>query len=389
MSREFLPAHGAPCRCLRSADIPADILPEMLDECAGTGKNAGARIARTANDENQHHESIRMKTKLPRRSFLKQLTAGTCLGVSLPSAVTPTSSLDKTPDAGQKPPREVRLERLRPQEIEQAMQACPVLFQPLGTIEWHGLHNLVGLDAVKAHHLCVRAAQRGGGLVAPPLFGGVGGLNEPHTFVMEPEDDIHSVLVRGWVEKLGREAVRQGFRAVIILTGHYGAAQQIVIRDAAVQLSRTLETPVLGTPEHFLALDAGYYGDHAAWGETSLMLYLDPESVDLSRLGKAPHKGVFGRDPKEATRAAGEKLAETIIDRLARLAQQMPRWDTTTRHRFIEAEAALVNRQMALAAQGKAIWSAWRNIGRGVFNNYGQLLVEQQFEAIVQLTTKL
>ena len=56
--------------------------------------------------------------------------------------------------------REVRLERLRPREIERAMQTCPVLFQPLGTIEWHGLHNIAGLDAVKAHHLCVRV--RGG-----------------------------------------------------------------------------------------------------------------------------------------------------------------------------------------------------------------------------------
>jgi len=71
------------------------------------------------------------------------------------------------------------------------------------------------------------------------------------------------------------------------------------------------------------------------------------------------------------------------------LAQQMPQWDAATRHRFVEAEAALVNRQLALAAQEKVIWSAWRNIGNGVFNDYGRLLVDQQFEAIVQLTEKL
>ncbi len=269
------------------------------------------------------------------------------------------------------------------------MRDCPVLFQPLGTIEWHGVHNVVGLDAVKAHHLCVRAAQRGGGLVAPPLFGGVGGMNEPHTFVMEPENDVHSVLVRAWVEKLCREAIRQGFRAVIILTGHYGAAQQIVIRELAVRLSRTLGAPVLGTPEYFLALDAGYHGDHAAWGETSLMLYLDPDSVDLGRLGKPPHQGVGGRDPRQATRADGERLAETIISRLARLAQQMPRWDAATRQRFIAAEAALVNRQLALAAQEKVIWTAWRNIGKGVFSDYGRLLVEEKFEQIAELTKAL
>jgi creatinine amidohydrolase len=285
--------------------------------------------------------------------------------------------------------REVRLERLRPREVEQAERECPTLFQPLGTIEWHGVHNVVGLDAVKAHHLCVRAAQRGGGLVAPPVFGGVGGLNEPWTFVMEPEDDVHSTLVRAWVDKLIREAVRQGFQAVIVLTGHYGAAQQMVIRDLAVRASRSLGVPVLGTPEYFLALDVGYLGDHAAWGETSLMLYLDPESVDVSRLGQPPHQGVGGRDPREATRAAGEKLAETIIDRLARLATQMPKWDGPTRERFIEAEAALVNRQFALAAEEKKAWAGWRNVGKGVFSDYGRLLVEQKFDEILQLIPKL
>jgi creatinine amidohydrolase len=336
------------------------------------------------------------KAGMPRRAFLARAggsawAAGTCGAVASLRAASRAEQADPSPDRTEDPPggREVRLERLRPREIEKAMQACPVLYQPLGTVEWHGLHNIVGLDAVKAHHLCIHAARRGGGVVAPAVFGGVGGLDQPHTFVMEPENDVHSTLVRDWVGKLGREAVRQGFRAVIILTGHYGAAQQIVIRDVAVRLTRSLGVPVLGTPEYFLALDAGYWGDHAAWGETSLMLHLDPESVDLSRLGQPPHKGVGGRDPREATRADGERLAETIIVRLARLASQMPRWDASTRQRFVEAEAALVNRQLELAVSEKAVWAGWRNIGKGAFSDYGRLLAEQKFEEIIELTRQL
>jgi len=334
---------------------------------------------------------------ITKRQFLRTLSGGALLasmGPALdacPTLEAPPAQEDPALRSPVRPqdPREVRLERLRPREIEQAMHACPVLFQPLGTIEWHGLHNIAGLDAVKAHHLCVRAAQRAGGLVAPPVFGGVGGLNQPHTFVMEPEHEMQSTLVRGWVEKLCREAVRQGFRAVIVLTGHYGAEQQMVIRDLAVRLSRSLGVPVLGTPEYFLALDVGYHGDHAAWGETSLMLYLDPESVDLSRLGEPPHRGVGGRDPREATRADGETLAETIIGRLARLAEQMPGWDREVLARFIDAEAALVNRQMALSAPPAEIWNGWRNIGKGAFSSYGRLLAEGKFEDIVALTRQL
>ncbi len=285
---------------------------------------------------------------------------------------------------------EVRLEHLRPHQIDEAMKQCPLLFLPLGTIEWHGLHNIVGLDALKAHMLCARAAQRGGGLVAPPLYGGIGGLDQPHTFVMEAENDLFSVLLHPWLEKLCREAVRQGFRSIIILTGHYGAGQQIVVRETAVRMSRILQVPVLGCPEYFLALDAGYRGDHAAWGETSLMMYLDPPSVDLDRLGDEPHRGVGGKDPKRfATRVDGQRMAELIVDRLARLARQMPSWDAATLERFIQAESALVNRQIALAQAGKEAWAGWRNVGQGVFDDYGRLLVEQKFEDIRALVEKL
>jgi creatinine amidohydrolase len=182
----------------------------------------------------------------------------------------------------------------------------------------------VGVDAVKAHALCVRAAEKGGGLVAPALYGGVGGMNEPHTFVMEPEDSVFSNLLRPWLEQLCREMARDGFRAIIILTGHYGAAQQIVVRETAVRMSRVLGIPVLGTPEYILAMDVGYTGDHGAWGETSLMMHLYPDTVDLSRLGDPPHKGVGGRDPKESSAEDGRLITDTIVSRLAALSQKMP-----------------------------------------------------------------
>ncbi|MCC7495165.1 MAG: creatininase family protein [Fimbriimonadaceae bacterium] len=277
-------------------------------------------------------------------------------------------------------PSEVRLELLRPAAIEAALAACPTLFQPLGTIEWHGLHNIVGLDAVKAHHLCVRAAQRGGGLVAPPVYGGIGGLDEVYTFVTEAEDQTTSVLLRNWLDRLVREAVRSGFRAVILLTGHYGSGQQMIVRDAAAQLTQTLGVPVLGTPEYLLAVDAGYHGDHAAWGETALMLELDPTCVDLSTLGEPPHRGVGGRDPREATAADGARLVEVIVSRLARLAAAMPTWDRATCWRFAAAEAAMVARQRELAVECGQTWAAWRQIHQGSWDAYPDALVDGRFE---------
>ena len=321
-----------------------------------------------------------MTRRVGRRAFL---------GVAAAGAILPSPPAQGEPrDASTASPREVRLEFLRPREIEAARTACPTIFQPLGTVEWHGVHNVVGVDAVKAHALCLRAAQKGGGVVAPPLFGGVGGLNEPHTFVMEPEDSVFSTLLRPWLEQLCREMVRNGFRAIIVLTGHYGAAQQIVVRETAVRLSRALGIPVLGTPEYLLALDVGYGGDHAAWGETSLMMHLFPGTVDLSRLGEPPHQGVGGRDPRQASAEDGRTITETIVSRLAILAQKMPTWNYETLDRFLDAEAALVARQLSAPRGKNAIWTAWRNLGPAL-RDYGRWLTEERFEEIKAAVAKL
>jgi creatinine amidohydrolase len=285
---------------------------------------------------------------------------------------------------------EVRIEHLRPKEIEAAMLRCPLLYLPLGTIEWHGRHNVVGLDALKAYELCVRAARDGGGLVAPPLYGGMGGLDQPHTFVIEPEDSLESTLFRPWLERLCSEAVRQGFKAAIMLTGHYGASQQMVVRRAAVHMTQQLGKPILGVPEYFLGLDVGYLGDHAAFFETSLMMHLDPESVDLAQLGEEPHQGVGGRDPKKYANAQdGKRLADAIIRRLIAMAQQMPQWDEETIRQFAAAEEALVSRQMALAKETGCIWAAWRHFDTNVLAPYPELLANRRFDEIIHLVGKL
>lgn len=285
---------------------------------------------------------------------------------------------------------EVRMQWLKPKEIEEAMERCPTLFLPLGTIEWHGVHNVVGLDAVKAHALCVRAAERAGGLVMPPLFGGVGGLDMPHTFVMDPERSLELNHLRPWLEKLISEAGRQGFKAVIVVTGHYGASQQMAVREAAVRMSKVLNLPVLGTAEYMLGLDQGYYGDHAAFFETSLMMYLHPDTVDLDRLGEEPHEGVGGRDPKKHANAGdGKRIAEAIIGRLASLAEQMPDWDENTVSAFVTAEEALVSTQIWLAGRAGHVRAAWSNIREGSFDAYPGLLTSRRFHEIVELTKLL
>ncbi len=67
--------------------------------------------------------------------------------------------------------RKVQFEEMFPWEVAEALADTPLCYLPLGTLEWHGEHSAVGLDALKAHAVCVRAAQISGGLVVPPCIG--------------------------------------------------------------------------------------------------------------------------------------------------------------------------------------------------------------------------
>jgi creatinine amidohydrolase len=282
----------------------------------------------------------------------------------------------------------VQWERMFPQEFRAAMAVLPVVFLPLGTVEWHGEHNALGLDSLKAHALCVQAAQQVGGVVHPPLYGGMGGLDRPATVVIEEEFAWENYLLRPWLEKLCSEFQRIGFRAVIILTGHYGHNQQIVVRETAARMTQRLQIPVLGTPEYWLAQDAGYAGDHAGIGETSLLWHLHPELVSIERIRQDPDYGKTDAIEQGSSPELGQQYADLIVARLARLAVAMVGWDETTRTAFVRAERALVDAQVRGWRTHHA-WAAWEALSRKGLRQYGAFLVAQDFAAIAAMAEQL
>ena len=64
----------------------------------------------------------------------------------------------------------VQFEEMFPWELAQAIAKAPICYLPLGVLEWHGEHNAVGLDGIKAHAVCVEAARQSGGVVVPTLY---------------------------------------------------------------------------------------------------------------------------------------------------------------------------------------------------------------------------
>jgi creatinine amidohydrolase len=259
----------------------------------------------------------------------------------------------------------------------------------MGTVEWHGEHNALGLDSLKAHALCVRAAKAaGGGVVHPPLYGGMGGLDKPATVIVEGEHSWDNLLLRPWLERLCGEFHRLGFRAILILTGHYGHNQQIVVRETAARMTERLQIPVLGTAEYWLAQDVGYLGDHAGIGETSLLWHLHPELVAVERIRSDPEYGRTDRIEKGSSPELGARYAAVIVERLARLARGMVSWSDATREAFARAERTVVGAQVKGWRTDHA-WAAWRKMSSGELAQYGALLTEERFDEIESLARDL
>ncbi|MFD0670936.1 creatininase family protein [Cohnella sp. GCM10027633] len=279
----------------------------------------------------------------------------------------------------------IQWELMLPEEFRDAQAKLPILFLPLGTVEWHGEHNALGLDSLKAHELLVRtAAQAGGGVVHPPLYGGMGGLDKPATIIMEPEMAWENVLLRTWLEQYCYEFHRNGFKAIILLTGHYGHNQQIVIRETAVRMSERLRIPVFGSPEYWLALDEGYLGDHAGIGETSLLWDLHSELVQIERIRQDPDYGVDELIEKGSSPELGRRYADRIVDRLASLGRQMLEWNDAKLDRYISSERAIVQAQ-SQGWRNIGGWEFWTHIPNSEFVRYGQYLVEEKFEEIERM----
>ena len=241
----------------------------------------------------------------------------------------------------------VRYEEMLPHEIVEARTRRPVAYLPIGTLEWHGEHLCVGNDAVKAHALAVRLAEEGGGLVFPALFWGenresslMEANHDPEGRIAEKMGLPKSSFAPGYMEvspaeqdefyvrllvHMLRQVESLGFRAIVILAGHYPLLRHA---RAAVELySLRGKARAWAATGYELVRDVlPDAGDHAAQWETSLLMVLRPDCVDLSRLPADPKDliGVGGRrPPHEASREYGERGLRLVMDRMLARVEEM------------------------------------------------------------------
>jgi creatinine amidohydrolase len=219
----------------------------------------------------------------------------------------------------------VEYQKLLPYQFDQRMKEFPLVYIPIGTLEWHGPHQALGLDALKMHALCVDAARKSGGIVFPPIYHGIRymvpygeGYEFDANFPVDPE-----VLKSFLAETLTRlEAV--GFKAAILTTGHTCREQINLTNFVAGSYKGKMK--VLGTNDAVFGRSVGHTSDHANKWETSILWYYMPELVEIDRLPEDPKAWLpgIGENPRTtSSRELGKKAADAVSTDLANRAKKL------------------------------------------------------------------
>ncbi|AYB42850.1 creatinine amidohydrolase [Paenibacillus sp. cl141a] len=223
-------------------------------------------------------------------------------------------------------------------EVEEKIRKLGAAILPIGAVEAHGPHLPLGTDNLLASRLADKLAERTDSFVLPTLpYGQVWSLrNFPGSINVSNE-----ALIR-LLADIGESIYHQGFRLFIMVNGHLGNA--VALKEAArILYERVPELKVFyffypGTKEitaevrEASAAHGSYM--HADEIETSYMLYLAGEYVDMSKAidgaPQIPIEADFTPTPWEemtasavlgdatlATREKGERIIERSLEVMA------------------------------------------------------------------------
>jgi len=226
----------------------------------------------------------------------------------------------------------VRLEDLTWVEAEKVLTSDAVVVLPLGAeSKEHGPHLKLGNDYLMAQYLAARVREKASVVVAPTI-----NYNYYPAFLEYPGSTSLSLeTARDLVVDVCRGLARFGPRRFYVLNTGVSTVRALQPAADALAADGTLMRytdllKAMAPVERRVATQEG--GTHADELETSMMLYIAPESVDMSKavkdyrpggggLTRDPNKkdavysasGVWG-DPTLATREKGKVLTEALVD---------------------------------------------------------------------------
>ncbi|HEV3468745.1 MAG TPA: creatininase family protein [Pyrinomonadaceae bacterium] len=234
--------------------------------------------------------------------------------------------------AGQARPKGVLLEDLTWVEAEKVLREETVVVIPLGAAaKEHGPHLKLKNDWLIAEYLKRRVLERSDVVVAPTV-----NYHFYPAFLEYPgSTSLRLETARDLIVDVCRSLARYGPRRFYVL--NTGVSTLRALKPAAEALAQdglllayTDFLKITGPVEKAIGRQEG--GTHADEIETSIMLYIAAETVDMKKAAKDYHPSAergFTRDPKGkgiysptgifgdatlATRAKGEKITKALVE---------------------------------------------------------------------------
>jgi creatinine amidohydrolase len=235
----------------------------------------------------------------------------------------------------------VLYEELTPAEFAARLSDCPVAYLPLGTIEWHGDHLPLGSDGLQSEEFFKKLATEVGGIVLPKLFIGPDGYDTlidgreyygmdcGKVFSDQCRYEIQQLTGSAyWVpdstfdsmmQGIMKQLSRAGFK-MVVAHGHGPSGNYI---DAHIRDFKDRYSLVVMNCWHNDSADLCLQCDHAGANETSIMMFVRPELVEMSNLPQDTATwplGMLGRDPRiYANREFGKSIVDFEIRKMAGL----------------------------------------------------------------------
>ncbi|MDI6655793.1 MAG: creatininase family protein [Candidatus Hydrothermarchaeota archaeon] len=210
-------------------------------------------------------------------------------------------------------------------EVKEYLKKRRDVLVPFGSVEEHGHHLPLSTDGDIALAIADKLGEKTGILAAPIIWYGISNTTRGYAGTTMVSFDS----LRAYSKDVMLSLKESGFRIVYLLSGHMSRSHLEAIKEAAKAID--LETYLLDFSQIKTDDILETKPMHACEAETSLMLYLHPEKVNMRKAVdekiefekfsvrgslKKTKSGVFG-SPTRATKEKGKKLFGRIVKELA------------------------------------------------------------------------
>jgi creatinine amidohydrolase len=194
-----------------------------------------------------------------------------------------------------------------------------IILIPHGSTEEHGYHLPLKTDSLIAEKICSVFYPSNSIIVAPVMNYTALRATKAMPGTAGPDEKEYAA----WIETVTKDFLKLKPKGIVFFLAHDGGTQRKVLSRMKKRFGSKLDYISASKVDHE-ALEKGIVetGGHAGEGETSLMLFLDPKTVNMKRAvdecwpeGGISKSGVNGW-PTKATKAKGRALFKFFVKKM-------------------------------------------------------------------------